>query len=304
MSELQGEKLVTYLKDAITLEKDIMIQNETHLKYNQVMNQRKPQLKKTPLLIMPEVPKTNSTFNFFAYTMIFAGLIGVPSLLMAPFLPSIAGTNIKIGIFCLAICGISILFLKKINQDMENCAYLEKEKVKEKNEAIEKENQRKQERYNEMMQEWRKSMQDTCEVMCQERGESADLLERLYNMDVIYPKYRNLPALTSICEYFMTGRCDSLTGPHGAYNLYEDEVRKNTVIAQLNTVIKNLEQIKNNQYMLYQEVKEIQKNTAQILSEVEQVRGYTIAMTELTALNTYYTAMNERNNRIMMYYQI
>ena len=82
---------------------------------------------------------------------------------------------------------------------------------------------------------------------------SKALLSSFYNnKELIYPKYHNLPALTSIYEYLVTGRCDELTGPHGAYNLYEDEVRKDTVISQLNLVIDNLEKIKQNQYMLYQ----------------------------------------------------
>lgn len=123
-------------------------------------------------------------------------------------------------------------------------------------------------------------------------------------IDAIYPKYQNLPALTSIYEYFITGRCDELTGPHGAYNMYEDEVRKDTVISQLNTVIENLEQIKQSQFMLYEQVKMIQKTASAINAELAQIKGYTIAMTQLTALNTYYTALNERNSRTTMYYHL
>lgn len=126
----------------------------------------------------------------------------------------------------------------------------------------------------------------------------------MYSKGIIYRKYCTLPALTSIYEYFVTGRCTELTGPHGAYNLYEDELRKDTVISQLNAVIENLEQIRNNQYMLYQQVKAIQENTSMIASEVRQIRGYTVQIAQLTALNAYYAALNERNNRITMYYHL
>ena len=135
-------------------------------------------------------------------------------------------------------------------------------------------------------------------------AESRALLDRYYASDVIYPKYRTLPALTSIYEYFMTGRCTELTGPHGAYNLYEDELRKDTVISQLNTVIENLEQIRQNQYMLYQQVKAIQENTATIASELQQIKGYTVQIAQLTALNAYYAALTERNTRITMYHHL
>lgn len=120
----------------------------------------------------------------------------------------------------------------------------------------------------------------------------------------MYPKYQNLPALTSIYEYFITGRCEELTGPHGAYNMYEDEMRKDTVISQLSTVIANLEQIKQNQYMLYQQVKTIQKTASVIGNELAQIRGYTAALTELSAMNAYYNAVSARNSRIMTAYHL
>ena len=134
--------------------------------------------------------------------------------------------------------------------------------------------------------------------------ETLHVRDQLYAIDAIYPKYQNLPALTSIYEYFITGRCDELTGPHGAYNMYEDEVRKDTVISQLNTVIENLEQIRQSQFMLYEQVKMIQKTASAINGELAQIRGYTIALTQLTALNTYYAALNERNSRATMYYHL
>ena len=86
--------------------------------------------------------------------------------------------------------------------------------------------------------------------------------------------------------------------------LDEDALRKDTVISQLNTVIENLEQIRHNQYMLYQQVKAIQENTATIASELQQIKGYTVQIAQLTALNAYYAALNERNTRITMYYHL
>ncbi|MBR4711255.1 MAG: hypothetical protein IKP10_04430 [Clostridia bacterium] len=82
-----------------------------------------------------------------------------------------------------------------------------------------------------------------------------------YAKDVIYPKYRALPALTSIYEYLSSGRCSTLTGADGAYNLYETETRQNIIIGQLSAVIENLEQIRTNQYVLYQEMRRINEST-------------------------------------------
>ena len=44
-------------------------------------------------------------------------------------------------------------------------------------------------------------------------AETRELLARYYALDVIYPKYRNMVAMTTIYEYFASGRCTVLTGP-------------------------------------------------------------------------------------------
>lgn len=77
---------------------------------------------------------------------------------------------------------------------------------------------------------------------------------QLYDMNVIFPKYRTLPCVATMLEYLQAGRVTELTGPSGAYNLYESELRANLIIAQLDKVLTQLEQIKQNQYNLYQAV--------------------------------------------------
>ena len=131
---------------------------------------------------------------------------------------------------------------------------------------------------------------------------SNGILEQYYSADVIFPKYRTLPALTSICEYLSSGRCDELTGPNGAYNLYELELRQNTVISQLNTIISNLEQIRQNQYMLYSELVQITQNTRKIAGELRAIRGYTYALTQFAALNTYYSGIAAASSSAMAFY--
>lgn len=107
-------------------------------------------------------------------------------------------------------------------------------------------------------------------VMQQHREALASLelaMKAFYAQDVVFPKYRNLVAMTTINEYLMSGRCTELEGPNGAYNLYEMELRQNIVIAQLSNILKNLEQIKSNQYTLYQELHESNRLIREILNE-------------------------------------
>ena len=159
-------------------------------------------------------------------------------------------------------------------------------------------------RYHEEHSEWEENQRKNMEDLKQPLILTKNLLNELYKKDLIYKKYQNLPALTSIYEYLLTGRCDSLTGPHGAYNLYEDEVRKDTVISQLNEVINNLEKIRANQYMLYQQIKTIQENTAEIGLELSRIRSNTTNIMELTAINAYYSALTARNTEVTAAYHL
>lgn len=128
-------------------------------------------------------------------------------------------------------------------------------------------------------------------------AETEDLLKKtfaarneLYACGVIFEKYRDVVALSSFYEYLMSGRCTKLEGPDGAYNLYESEIRANRVIAQLDQVIDSLEQIKQNQYMMYSAMKQIgseleQLNTtmSKALSAVYRIESNTAQTTENTA---------------------
>ena len=169
------------------------------------------------------------------------------------------------------------------------------------NERIREKNSEKEAQYQNAMSEWRDSNEKAHEYFSTPLSETQAVLDKLYSVDVIYPKYHTLPALTSIYEYLVTGRCEELSGAHGAYNLYEDEIRKDTIISQLNTVIENLEQIKQNQYMLYEQVKGIQQNTRAIAAELYQIKGYTACLTDLAALTAFYSGVAATNTSTLSY---
>lgn len=114
-------------------------------------------------------------------------------------------------------------------------------------------------------------------------------LEQLYAENVVFPKYRNLVAITAINEYLISGRCDKLEGPDGAYNLYEMELRQNIIIAQLSSIIDNLEQIRNNQYSLYEELNKANYTINEILAETRRMRE----TAKLTAYFAGVTALAE-----------
>lgn len=102
----------------------------------------------------------------------------------------------------------------------------------------------------------------------------------LLSYDIIYKKYRNQVALTMLYEYLDSGRCDSLDGVHGAYNLYESEIRANTIISQLNSVLTSLESIREKQSVLYCELRAVNTD----LKDINE--SMLCAVSEITQLNS------------------
>jgi hypothetical protein len=107
-------------------------------------------------------------------------------------------------------------------------------------------------------------------------------LEDHYAKNVLFPKYRSFVAVSAINEYLQSGRCDKLEGADGAYNLYEMELRQNIVIGHLSTIIDNLEQIRDNQYSLYQELLRANQTIDDITFELRELK-------QQTKLNTYFS---------------
>ena len=74
-------------------------------------------------------------------------------------------------------------------------------------------------------------------------GVASKALADYYGAGVLHPKYQGLVPVTTIFEYFETGRCSALSGHEGAYNLYESEYRLNMINARLDTIQKQLAHI-------------------------------------------------------------
>lgn len=51
-------------------------------------------------------------------------------------------------------------------------------------------------------------------------------LKRLYEKNIVFPKYHNLIAISNFYEYLKSKRTESLEGENGAYNLYEKDGNK------------------------------------------------------------------------------
>lgn len=99
---------------------------------------------------------------------------------------------------------------------------------------------------------------------------SRQVLNSIYEKNIIFPKYRNLVMVCSLYEYLCAGRCDRLEGHEGAYNILEMEIRMDRIITQLDRVIARLDAIAQNQYMLYSTLQETNNRCDQILLATER----------------------------------
>lgn len=133
-----------------------------------------------------------------------------------------------------------------------------------------------------------KTINNKIEEIKEELKSTDNLLDKLYNINIIHKKYyKNIIAVTSFYDYIDTGRCIEFGGPRGIYDTYETEVRLDTIIWKLDEIIEQLEEIKQNQFALYQAItagnqlaedifksnKRIQENS-QIIAENSQIITY------------------------------
>lgn len=165
------------------------------------------------------------------------------------------------------------------------------------------------EEYNEKVKEAKKLHREKIDAvynssisrMKKSLGEVEKTLRALYSMDVVHPKYRDMVAMCSIYEYFETGRCTSLKGADGAYNLYEAELRQNLIIARLDTIIDKLDEIKNNQYMLYCELKETNSILRSISSEVASIARATDSIAQTSTITAVCAQATAKNTEALKY---
>lgn len=131
-------------------------------------------------------------------------------------------------------------------------------------------------------------------------------LRQSYDLGVIFPKYHGLVPISMFYEYFASGRCSSLEGHEGAYNIYEQELRMNLILNKLDDIIERLDQIQDSQYMLATAIRESNKTAQQICNAVvncsdqlENISANTEAtkyFSQITAMNTTYMAWFKNYN--------
>ena len=263
------KKLLDYIKCVIDLEKSVYIQNKAIDRAQAEINS----LGYPILYQQPEKPHEARTDNDFET---IAGIFG-----FGAFIGGIIGRAFFGGIGLLLI--FSILDLCSVAS--ENKARWKKyseekywydEAVKNDNLRVEQENLEKD------------RLIQTLNLMKDKRTQTKALLQKYYDIGVIYPEYRGLIPMCSIYGYLLSERCPRLKGHDGAYNKYDTESHRRKIETQLSTVIKKLDQIKENQYMLFDAIQDGNRISQQIMdNSLQQIRLAEQAV-ENTALGAHY----------------
>lgn len=126
----------------------------------------------------------------------------------------------------------------------------------------------------------------------EEHARTKKLLQQYYATDILYGKYQNnFVAVASFLDYFKSGRCSTLGENHGAdgaYNTFEQELLMHRVIAKLENIINSLEEVKSNQWTIYNAVQLGNQKSDALLRGTEQLA---LAAAQ-TAQNSAQTARN------------
>lgn len=288
------------LEVAIYTQKKLMDEHQTKLRNGRPKPPNKPKVS-APIPPVKPKPKAqqSSTFNVKIIVFIVIAAIGCIGLIST--LPAL-------GIFVTLGCIVAVACMSSTNNssvaDDRTAARKYEQELAKYNQAMESYKRGRQyaeQNYNYAMQEFNSIVgeYDTKSAKIVDQHENTlrtleKTLEIHYGSNVVFPKYRNMVAMTMINEYLMSGRCYELEGPNGAYNLYEMELRQNIIIGQLSSIITNLEQIRENQYSLYQEMVKANNTVESILRSVKGVEENT----RLTAYFTGVTAIIEASPKV------
>lgn len=281
-----------YLKDVIYLESTLQILNNLINKLDnkiKVINNTKIEIEPLSNIEKPEIEEEHGfgglLFLFLFLLVVFSFFINIPFIIIFWIILHKFLIALKVSLITSIILGaiLSIFVTKPTNSEIRQRNKEKNRKYSNAVKELEKQNQEKQNRIK-LMEIQKNDLIIKRKNLYNQYTETKKALTDVYNLNIIYSKYRYLVAVVTFYEYFDSGRCNSFEATEtsgGAYNLYETEIRMNTIIGKLDIVINQLEQVKRNQEALYDVVCQINSTTNKIYANTEK------ELNELKKSNTY-----------------
>lgn len=274
--------LLKYLRTILKLETDLRTLSVS-------MNRNRQQVSQLSQTYTIQKPETNlgTGISGFFFDLLMAFILSIIPFGIAAFFffvyhVSKSGLCFVVG-FAVALVGVAVFGVVMSTAREERKQAPEKLRQYEKDVA---ENERQ-------MQANRKALtlvNQDYEVLRQRYNKAALLLQKYYDLNIIYPKYRGIVPVAMFVQYLESGIVYQLEGPDGAYSRYEDELFRQLIINKLDVIVTRLDDIRSTQYELANSLEksnqqimelnshtEIQSyNTMQTNAEVKALKDYTI----------------------------
>ena len=139
-----------------------------------------------------------------------------------------------------------------------------------------------------------KALEEEYLIAKQQLDETKNILHKMYNKAIIFPKYRNFTAVSSFYEYIDSGRCTRLDGHEGAYNIFENEIRQNIIIQKLDEAVRMLKKIEQNQYMLYDAIRDTNRVISNLGQNLDSALNQIDTKMDAVVENTYISSYNSQ----------
>lgn len=109
-------------------------------------------------------------------------------------------------------------------------------------------------------------------------------LKKLYDLDILYPTYRDIIAVAQILEYIESGICTQLEGSNGAYAEYRNDLRTERIVGSIvdlkNAVVSKLDVIARNQHIMCELLKTNNSLLQEITSSLNSIDKRLLTITQ------------------------
>ena len=122
-----------------------------------------------------------------------------------------------------------------------------------------------------------------------------------YSLNVLSEKYRTLAAVSELYEYFVSGRVTELEGSDGAYELYESELSQGLITDKMYFIISQLDDIKDHQSALYNELKETKQIVTDIDGDVSRIIFAEPDAGDAAIITDYCSSIQSSNESALQY---
>lgn len=273
---MDTKKLLEYLKIVIDLEKNIYIQKNVISNLNNNIASYKTEFDNNIMLNnqvekesnLNNIPVSKSGKILMFFMIYYLGYLGSSLGFLCNKITHIKTISILIGIIGAIVGGcIPIVVWINIMKKRKQQAYIDAQQ----NLSINKDLAQNRVVRNENIRVIMPRLEKEKQAMLETNQLACSTLNQYYNLNIIPLKYRNINAVCKFYEYISNGRTYSIVRnsyDEGAINMYEHALEYEKIESKLNTIINNLEDIKYNQKLLYNEIRDGNNITHSLLRSI------------------------------------